>query len=164
MSITSSEIHLRLSGGAANGDPLLSLGGAKSSVEATAGTLFDTVTAAEASAGDIEYRCVYVHNADPLLTLTASRVWIHVQAVQPAGIAIALAGEGLNGAAETVANENTPPVGEVFSSPTTEGTALVMGDIPPGQHFGVWIRRTINAGTPAANDGFTLRVQGETLP
>lgn len=164
MPIIDTEIELRLSGGAANSNPAASLGGAKSSVAVTLSTLFDTVTGDEAASGDVEYRCIYVHNADPALTLTGAKVWITANAAQADGIAIALGGEGLNGTAETVANENTAPAGETFSTPTVEGSALSMGDIPPGQHYPLWIRRDVNAGAPAANDGFTLRVKGETLP
>ena len=52
------DLEYRLSGGAANSDPILSIGGAMSSVEVTGSTLFDTVSSAEAAAGDTEYRCV----------------------------------------------------------------------------------------------------------
>jgi len=68
MPIASADIKYRLSGGAANADPLVSLGGAKSSVDAGS-NLLDPVSSSEALAGDIEYRCYYIHNAHATLTL-----------------------------------------------------------------------------------------------
>lgn len=157
MPITSGEIEFRLSGGAANADPLLSLGGAKSSVSVTPSALFDAVSGAESDGGDTEYRCIYVHNADPSLTMYGAKVWIESES--HAYHAIALGGEGLNGTAETVGTEGTAPSGEAFSSPASEGAGLSLGDIPTGQHYPLWIRRTIAASTPAASVTFTLRVK-----
>lgn len=162
MPITSSDIQYRLSGGASNADQNASLGGAKSSSSASS-AIFDDVSSAESAAGDIEYRCVYVHNNHGSLTMQNTVIWI--QSNTPSAttdVAIALGGEGLNGTAETVANENTAPVGETFSSPATEGAGLSLGSIPFGQHYPVWVRRTITAGTAAAADTFTLRVKCDT--
>ena len=160
MAILSAEIAFRLSGGSGNSDPTLSLGGAKSSTAVTGSTLFDVVTGAESDAGDTEYRCIYVHNADPSLTMYDAKVWLSAESA--AYHAIALGGEGLNGTAETVADEDTAPVGESFSSPANEGAALSLGDIPAGQHYPLWVRRTIPAATAAASVTFTLRVKCDT--
>jgi hypothetical protein len=162
MPIVSGDIEYRLSGGAANSDPAASLGGAKSSVEA--GTnLFDDVTGQESFDGDVEYRCIYVHNAHGTLTLQNAVIWIQTNTPSPGTIvAIALGGEGLNGTAETVGNENTAPTGESFTSPSSKGTGLSLGNIPAGQHYPVWIRRTVSAGAAAYADSFTIRVEGDT--
>ena len=85
MPIVSADIDFRLSGGAANSDPNAALGGAKSSTEITAASLhnlFDQVASAESSAGDVEYRCFYVHNAHATLALQNAVIWI--QANTPA--------------------------------------------------------------------------------
>lgn len=164
MPIISSDIKYKLSGGAANADPLLSLGGAISSVDAAA-TVFDDVSSAEASAGDIEYRCVYVKNTHATLTYQGAKIWIQTQT--PSGdtdIAIALGGEGLNGTAETVANENTAPVGESFSAPSSFAGGLTIGNLAPGDRYPVWVRRTVTAAAAVYADSFTLRVQGDTNP
>lgn len=156
MAIVASDLKIRLSGGAANSDVNAALGGAKSSVEVTDNTthnLFDQVSGTESSAGDTEYRCVYLHNGHG--SLTAQNTHVYISSNTPASdttIDIALAGEGLNATAETVANENTAPVGETFSAPTTYAGGLDMGNIPAGQHYGLWIRRTITAGAAAVND------------
>lgn len=159
------DIEYRLSGGASNGDPAASLGGAMSSVEVTGSTIFDTVSSAEASAGDIEYRCVYVIN-NGATEATSVKLWI--QANTPSAdtdIAIALGGEGKNGNAETVANENTAPSGESFSSPSSSGTGLSLGNLANGDRYPVWIRRTVTAGAAgAASDTFTLRVGYDYIP
>lgn len=167
MPIVAGDIHIRLSGAAsleaAQADPNASLGSHMASNQAGS-TIFDNVSAAESAAGDIEYRCVYVKNTHATLTLSNAKVWIQAQAAQGDGIAIALGGEGVNGTAETVANENTAPAGETFSSPTTQGSGLSLGNLAPGDRYPIWIRRDVNAGAAAQNDGFTLRIGGDTLP
>jgi hypothetical protein len=165
MPIIATDIHYRMSGGASNSDPALALGGAKSSTSFTTNAIFDDVSSAEAAAGDTEYRCVYVHNAHGSLTLQGAKVWIHANTPSAdTTVAIALGGEGLNGTAETVANENTAPSGETFSSPTDFAGGLTIGDLAPGQHYPVWVRRTINAGAASTTDTWTIRVQGDTNP
>jgi hypothetical protein len=159
------DIEYRLSGGASNSDPAASLGGAMSSTEAAGSTLFDTVSSAEASAGDTEYRCVYIYNNGATTALSA-KIWI--QANTPSAdttIAIALGGEGKNGTAETVGNENTAPSGESFSSPTGSGDGLSLGDLANTDRYPVWIRRTVTPGAAAAaSDTFTLRVGYDYVP
>ena len=164
MPIISTDIHYRMSGGAANSNPDLSLGGAKSSNSFSTNAIFDDVSSAEAAAGDVEYRCFYVHNAHATLTLLGAKVWIEGQS-GPA-IAIALDGAGLNGTAEdeTGTGEGTAPTGETFSSPANFAAGLTLGDIPPGQHYPVWVRRTVAAATGGGTGTWTIRVQGDTNP
>lgn len=164
MPIDTSEVQYRLSGGAANSDPTLSIGGTKSSVAAGA-NIFDDVPSAEASAGRTEYRLVYVHNADPALTLLGAKVWIQTNTPSPGtDVSIGLAAAGLNGTETAVANETTAPAGVAFTQPGTFAGGLTLGDVPNGQHYGVWIRRVVTAGAAAFADSFTLRVQGDTNP
>ena len=164
MPIVSSDIKYKLSGGAANADPLLSIGGAISSVDAGS-SIFDDVASAEAAAGDTEYRCIYVKNTHATLTYLSAKIWIQTQTPSAdTDVAIALGGEGLNGTAETVANENTAPVGESFTSPSSFAGGLTIGDLAPGAYYPVWVRRTVNAGAAVYADSFTLRVQCDTNP
>lgn len=163
MAIVSTDIKYRLSGGASNTDPAASLGGVKSSTDAS--NYFDDVSSAEASAGDTEYRCVYVHNNHGSLTLIGAKVWI--QANTPSGdtdVAIGLGTSAVNGTEQTVVDESTAPSGVSFSQPTTFAGGLSIGDIPTGQHKAVWVRRVVNSGAAAYADSFTLRVQGDTNP
>ena len=164
MPILTTDIKYKLSGGAANADPLLSIGGAKSSVDSSA-TIFDDVTSDEAASGDVEYRCVYIENTHATLSYQTAKVWIQAQTTSgDTDVAIGLAAAGLNATETAVANENTAPAAVTFSAPSTFGAGLSLGTIPAGQHYGVWIRRTINAGAASAADSFTLRVQGDSNP
>jgi len=167
MPIVASDLKIRLSGGAAQSDPNASLGGAKSSVEVVDNTLhniFDIVTGSESLAGDIEYRGVYLHNGHGTLTAQNVRVYISSPTTSTADEwDIALAGEGLNGTMEVIANENTAPVGESFSRPSSYATGLNMGNIPAGQHYGLWLRRTVNAAAPAIdNNSITINYDCDT--
>lgn len=164
MAIIASEIQYRLSGGAANSNPNAALGGIKSSTAWTT-TLFDDVSSAEATAGSVEYRCFYVHNANATLTLIAPKVWI--QANTPSAtttVAIGLGSSVQGGTEQTVVNETTAPNTVTFSEPTNFATGIVLGDIPAAGSRAVWIRRTVNAGTAAIADSFTIRVEGDTNP
>lgn len=164
MPIIASDIVYRLSGGAANSDPAASLGGAKSSV-AMASTIFDDVASAEATAGDVEYRCVYVHNAHGSLVYQAPKIWI--EANTPSAnttVAIGLGTSAVNATEQTVVNENTAPSGITFTEPDNYAAGVALSDIPAGQHRAIWIRRTVTAGATVAADSFTLRVQGDTNP
>lgn len=167
MPIAPGDIDFFLSGGGANADVNASLGGVKSSVQVTAATLhnlFDRVTGDEGDAGDIEYRCIYVQNSHGTLTLQSALLWIQTQTPSTdTSVSIALGGEGLNGTAETVANENTAPAGETFSAPATKGAGLSLGNMAAGDYYPIWIRRTVTAGAVAYDsDSVLLRVEGDT--
>jgi hypothetical protein len=163
MPIVSTDIKFRLSGGAGNSDPNASLGGAKSSTEAPTG-LFDDVSSAEGTAGDIEYRCWYVHNNHGTLTLQNAVTWITTNTPSTdTTVDIGVGTAAINGTEQTIANENTAPSGVTFSAPSSFGTALSLGSLPAGQHKAVWIRRTVTAGAAAyTGDGATLSVRGDT--
>ena len=163
MPIVSTDIQYRLSGGASNSDPALSLGGVKSSTAAS--NYFDDVSSAEASAGDTEYRCVYVHNNHGTLSLIGAKVFIQTNTPSSdTDVAIGLGSSAINGTEQTVADESTAPTGVSFSAPTTFAGGLAIGDLAAGAHKAVWVRRTVNAGAAAYADSFTLRVQGDTNP
>ena len=153
----------RLSGGAANTDPLASLGGVMSTSTTVGTNIFDNVTGDEATAGDVEYRGVYVLN-NGTVDLQSAKVW--VQANTPdadTDIAMALSAEGFNATMATIANENTTPATVTFTSPSTKATGLSIGTLAVGQRYGVWIRRTVTAAAAAYNnDTFTLRAEGDT--
>ena len=163
MAIVSTDIQYRLSGGSSNSDPAASLGGVKSSTAAS--NYFDDVSSAEASAGDTEYRCVYVHNNHGTLSLIGAKVFIQTNTPSSAtDVAIGLGSSAINGTEQTVADESTAPTGVSFSAPTTFAGGLALGDLAAGAHKAVWVRRTVNAGAAAYADSFTLRVQGDTNP
>lgn len=176
MAITSADIKYRLSVSAAAGDttagtPATSLGDQVSTTEITAasiGNIFDDVSGAEATAGDIEYRCIFVLNNHATLTLQSATVAVTSQTAGGGSVDIALdniavSAKGSGSAqAATVANESTSPgsnAGSFGAGP------LTIGDIGPGQVKGIWMRRTVNAGASAVNpDGVIITVTGDTLP
>lgn len=171
MPIVTGDIEYRLSGGAAQSDPALSLGGAKSSVEFTNGSVFDDVSGAESASGDIEYRGVYVQNnyaGSPSLDLQNARIWIQTNTPSAdTTIEIALAAEGPNATIETLGDENTAPVGSpmTFTAAAVDySTGLSLGTLAPGQFYGFWIRRTVSPGASAFSDSWTIRVEGDTAP
>ena len=166
MPIISTDIVYRLSGGSGNTDPNASLGGVKSNTAIGAGlhNLFDVVSSAESSAGDTEYRCFYVHNAHATLTMQNSVIWIQSNTTSAdTTIEIGLGSSAVNGTEQTVANESTAPTGVTFSAPANQGAALSIGNVLPGEHKAVWVKRIVNVASSAYdNDTATIRVQCDT--
>lgn len=172
MSVIATDMLLRYSVVAAAGDTTASSAAASMGDQvatngpATSGfnTIFDDVSAAEALAGDVEYRCVFVLNNHATDTAFAVKVEVANEVSGGASWALALdniavsAKGSASAQAATIANENTAPsgVGTFGAGP------LTIGDLTPGQVKGVWIRRTVTASTAAiSNDGATLRITGE---
>lgn len=179
MPIVGSDIKFRLSVTAAAGDttagtPATSLGDQVATTAITTAqlqNLFDNVSGAEAAAGRIEYRCLFVLNDHATLTLESPVVFINSQTSGGGTIEVgldttAISAKGSGSAqAVTVANETTAPSGVTFSSPTTGSPLSLGGDLAPGQVKGIWLRRTVLAGAAATNpDGVILDVRGDTLP
>lgn len=167
MSIITADFSSRLSGGAANSVGNASIGGVKSSsvVSSAVDGLFDTVTAAQAAAGLVEYRCIYIHNANATDTMTNLRAWISQQTpLAGTVLAIGVGAAAVNATETAVANETTAPAGVTFSEPASAAAGLAMGSIPPGQHRALWLRRTVTAGSGAsANDNAELSLDCETV-
>ena len=170
MAVALSDIDWRLSGGAANTNLGAALGGQISYAELVSAIfngLFDDVSAAEATAGDVEYRCVYVINRNESDSLTSVVVWIGSQTSSPGtslDIGLDPAGNGngrTTGVAATIANESTAPAGVTFSAPSSSGTGLSIGTLGPGEGRAIWVRRTVSAGASASSeDRCELRMQG----
>jgi hypothetical protein len=167
MAILSTDIIYRLSGGAANAVPDASLGGAKSTtaiVDNVLNNLWDDVSGDEGSAGDIEYRCFYVHNNHGTLVLQQPFVWISSNTTSTSDeVDIGLGSSALNATEQTVANEATAPTSVTFSHPITKATGIALGDIPAGQHRAIWVRRTVTAAAPALdNNAYNITVEGDS--
>lgn len=168
MPIASSDIHFRFSGGAANSDPNLSLGGAKSSVSLTTNTvdnLFDSVSGTESAAGDIEYRCIYFHNNHGSLTAQNSKVYLTSNTTSANDtLDLAAGSAAINATEQTVADETTAPTGVTWvTNATSYATGVSLGNIPAGQHKAIWIRRTVDAGAAAQdNNVATLEIGVDT--
>ena len=165
--IQASDIKVYLSGGADNTDPNASLGGAISNTELTDDTLhnlFAKVSAAEAAAGSVKYRAVYVKNTHGTLTYEAAIAYISSQTTSPDTSAkISVASEGKNATIQTIANEDTAPIGQVFSTADGTPNGLALGDLAAGDYIGLWCERTVNAGAVAfGSDTLLVAARGES--
>lgn len=114
--------------------------------------VFDSVGPLDSLLGSVEYRCIYVKNTNGSITASDARIWIKQLTTGPDEIHIGLDPAGIGngtstGVATTVANEDTPPAGVVFSQPLSYATGLVIGTLLAGQTFAVWQRRTVPANT-----------------
>lgn len=173
MPVAASDIQFRYSGGAANTSAAACLGGAMSTAGAgvvddnVKNDLFDDVSSAETTAGDVEYRAIYIKNNHASIALTDASIYISSNSTSTTEeVDIALADEAVDTTIETIANESTAPVGPTFTHPTAAGTLKLNSTTGlAAQSFkGVWLRRTVDAGTTAqANNAFTLAVTGDTL-
>lgn len=157
MPIADTDLLYRYSGGSGNSSADACLGGVMStSTQITTNVThnaFDQVSGSESLAGDTEYRGFYLLNNHGSLTAQNAALYISSNTSSSGtSLEIALAGEGLNATMETIANENTAPSGETFSSPSTYGTGLSFGNVPAGQRYGFWLKRIVNAATSAMND------------
>jgi hypothetical protein len=178
MPIAASDIQFRLSGGAANVDPNLSLGGIISTAgggaiaDNVANNLWDDVTGDEAAAGDTEYRGIYIKNNHGSLTLQGAVIWFDGTAGSAPSSAsrnfdMAIAAEAVSVSMATIANESAVPATVSFTRPTTKAGGLQLNSttgLIAAAYRGVWIKRAIIAAAAAANDTVSIRVEGDTLP
>ncbi len=161
---TSSDLQLRLSGGASNSNPLLAIGGAMSNSSAPA-NLFDDILVSELAAGGTEYRCIYLFNSSAD-TLKFNRIYFTLNSPSPdTDIAIGLGAAGLNGDEAATANTTAVPSSVTFSSPISASTGLAIPTIEAGDYFPVWVRRvTLPNAVANPNDGFSLRWSAQVVP
>lgn len=180
MAIAASDIKFKLSlktgvAGNASAQPDVneSLGKYISTTELTDNTLnnlFDDITGDENAASDVEYRCIFVHNAHATLTWENVVAWLSAEVAGGAAITIAIddlpdsAIGDSNAQADLIANESTAPGAGVgaFSGPTSKVTGLALGDIAPGYCRAIWIKRTAANTVAVNNDGVTIKCEGDT--
>lgn len=131
--------------------------------------LYDDISGAENAASTVDYRCIFVHNSNAANTLENAVVYLSAEVAGGASVAIAtdnIAASAIGATAAQaaeVATETTAPTGvSAFSSPTTAGTGLALGNIPSGQTKAFWIRRTAANSAALSADGVTIAVTGDT--
>ncbi len=176
--ITSGEILLKYSVAAAAGNTTAgtaatSLGDQISTTAWAGGALndlFDDVSGAENAASTVDYRCIFVHNSNGANVLENAVVYLSAETAGGASIAIAIddlpasaIGSG-SAQADVIANEITAPGAGVgaFSSPTTAGAGLSLGNIAAGSCRAFWIRRTAANTAALSADGVTIACTGDT--
>lgn len=151
---------LRLTGGASNADPNASLGGTRSS-EVVSGTalnnVFDDVGAAEASAGDTEYRAIDLYNSGDA---TAEGVTFFFDANTSSGdtvLAVATEASPIDSTL-SIADESTAPAGSLTFTEPTSGAKKSLPNIAAGSGCRLWLRRTVGASAGnTANDNATMK-------
>jgi hypothetical protein len=148
-----------------------SLGKYISTTQWTGGSLndlFDDISGDENAASEAEYRCIFVHNTNTANVYENAVVWISAETAGGANISIgadttaASAIGSASAQAVTVANEDTAPGGITFTSPTTKGTGISLGNIPTSQCKAFWVRRTATNSSALSADGMTLSIAGDT--
>lgn len=178
MAITASDILFKFSvktGSAGNstaGSASGSLGKYISTTQITDNTLnnlFDDISGSENAASTVDYRCIFIHNNHGSLTYQNAVAYLSAEVSGGASIAIAVdsvaASAVGNASAQAleVTDETTAPSGPLsFSSPTTAGTGLSLGNIAAGSCKAIWIRRTAANSAAKDNDGVTIAVSGDT--
>lgn len=176
MAITATDILYKFSVAAAAGNTTAgtaagSLGDQISTTQitdASLNNLFDDITGDENAASEAEYRGYFVHNAHATLSWQNVVVWLSAEVAGGAVAAISVDTTGIttlgSGTAQmkTIADENTAPATQTFSSPTTKATGLTVGTIAAGSVQGLWVRRTAANTAAVNNDGVTVRFEGDT--
>jgi hypothetical protein len=144
--------------------PLDSLGGVGygNEVSAAIDGIFQDVSPAEAAAGKISYRAIDIRNVNVTDTLYGAVVWISTETSSTSStVALAYDSTGT----QSIANETSAPSGPAltFTTPTTQATGIALGDIAPGVHKRIWLRRTVSASAAmTASDAGALSTGGGT--
>lgn len=88
MPISASDISYLYSGGNANYDPDLSLGGDVSSYMITGNRIFNDLSADQAETGRTDYRCIYISNDNATQSLYEANIFINSQVTGGANVTL----------------------------------------------------------------------------
>jgi len=124
--------------------------------------LLDSVSSAEAAAGDTEYRAVMMRN-DSAYTMYSAKVWVETNTpFTDDSVEIAIEAPSA-GDIQSVADESTAPTGVTFYTAAGESNALSIGDLASGSNYGVWVKRVVSATSSRyADNYFTLAFKADT--
>ncbi|MEO2054684.1 MAG: hypothetical protein ABGX83_05235 [Nitrospira sp.] len=162
MAVSGTDVLYHMTGGAANSDPNLSLGGTISNTQValTLHDLFDAVSPTEALAGDTEYRAIDVKNNHSTDTLFSAVLWVSGLTTSTSTV-IALAFDATG--TQSIVNETTAPTGLTFTSPISKATGIALGNIAAAGTKRIWVRRTVTAAAGVLSaDAGALTVGGAT--
>ena len=158
------------SGGANNGNPAASIGGQISQVipglinmfDGDMGGIWPFVTLAQATVGFTNFRCIYFQN-NTGVTLKDVSIWFEALNNDTSILNyMGLDPGGVNAVAQTISDETVAPVGVVFSQPTSEASALHMGNMNDGDYFAVWLEKIcLSNAQPVYRDTTVLEVRGQ---
>ena len=156
------DIIIRLSGGAGNTDPNASLGGAPSNTAAAENlhSLFDYVNPTEAETGESEYRAIDIKNAHATETYYGAIVYISPQTTS-ANTSIAIAYDSTG--TQTIATENDAPSAPTlsFTAPADRANGILVGDIVAAGTKRIWVKRIVDpTAAKLAGDACQLTIEG----
>ncbi len=135
---------------------------------AGANTLFGNLSGDQNTSNQVDYRCIFVHNAHASLILYDTYLWIDSLTVGGSDIAIgvdATIAKIISSSSQQAAIIDSPftaPSGVTFSSPSTKETGVFLGNIAPGYARAFWIRRSATGGDPLAVDQLVIEVEGSS--
>lgn len=178
MPVSSADVLIKFStkdgtaGDTTAGTPSGSLGKYLSTTQITdaaINNLFDDVSGDENAASDVEYRCIFIHNNHATISFDNVRVYLVSEVAGGADTAIGVdptaaspKGSATAQAVEIV-DEDTAPTGVTFTSPTDLANAINLGNIAAGSCRAFWVRRAAANTAALANDGVTLRINGQSV-
>lgn len=130
--------------------------------------LFENINGDDNAGRAVDYRCLFVRNADPSRTLFGSVVWIPDQTAGGADCAV-----GVDPTAVSLIGSSSPqaiavplthsaPQGVSFFAAATKAAGVSLGNIPPGSCRAFWVRRSAQDTPPLDVDGVTVRVEGDS--
>jgi hypothetical protein len=146
MVVLEEQVQFRLSGGANNNNPFVSLGGVVSATQIKDDALdafVDQISITQQQTGHTDYYCFYVFNGSSTSQMSDTKIWF---TVLPSFMSMGLGSAPVGGTEQVINQDTTPPASVTFSQPTTQSTALSIGNIPPSSYKSVWVRRIIPAG------------------
>lgn len=137
----------------------------------TANDLFDDISGAENAASTVDYRCIFIHNSNAANIYQNVVVYLSAEVAGGASIAVAAdttaasalgsaTAQALTGTTETAPGAGI--TGLTYSSPTTAGAGVALGNIGTAQVKAFWIRRTAANTAALSGDGVTIAVSGDT--
>lgn len=131
-------------------------------------SLFNTISSTERLLGKTKYRCVYLKNNHPKITMLNPKLYI-TQNTASSGTELWFAfdyakgvGNGTSsGVADILPDESTAPANVTFSKGTEVSNGAALGkDIPPGKVIAVWFRLNIAPNTEKSpNDGAYVTIE-----
>lgn len=130
--------------------------------------LFADITGAQNAASQVDYAGLAILNNNTANAMQNTVCYLSAEVAGGASVAVgadttAASAKGAAGAQlVTIASNTTAPAGASFSSPTTLGTGIALGNIPVANVKGLWVRRTAANTAALSNDGVTLAVGCDT--
>ena len=130
--------------------------------------LFADITGARNAASQVDYAGLAILDNNTANAMQNTVIYLSAETAGGASIAVGAdtTAASAKGSASaqllTIANNTTAPAGVSFSSPTTIGTGVSLGNIPVANVKGAWVRRTAANTAALSADGVTLAVTCDT--